>query len=276
MRRRFKPRHPLLIATALLLALGGYLYWNNHAIQIHIIQIPAHGLPAQLDGLRIAQISDLHNTSFGEDNKHLLSKLSQTKPDLIVITGDLIDSRRTDLPVALTFAAGAVDIAPTYYVTGNHESRVPEYLPLRQGLLDLGVTVLEDTRVLFEQENAKLSILGINDPTFGTFSTALPALTQNTKGYTVLLSHRPEKFEAYVQSGVDLVFTGHAHGGQIRIPFLGGLIAPHQGYFPTYDSGLYSKNNTHMIVSRGLGNSLFPFRVNNPPEIVVAVLNAEK
>lgn len=275
MKYPFKIRRFFLTAVALVAALIGYLYWNNHAIGCTTISIPAKDLPKEFDGLRIAHISDLHNTTFGPNHRNLLNKLSNTNPDLIFITGDLIDSRRTDLASAISFAQGSVNIATTYYVPGNHESRIEEYPQLRQALIDMGVIVLEDDQVSLTRDHASVSILGLRDPDFGSFSTALSTLTKQLSDYTLLLCHRPEKFEDYVHSNVNLVFTGHAHGGQIRIPFLGGLIAPHQGYFPNYTSGLHSQNNTHMIVSRGLGNSLFPFRINNPPEIVLAILQAQ-
>ena len=113
----------------------------------------------------------------------------------------------------------------------------------------------------------------MEDPAFsGTqaFSQALSDLASDA--FTVLLSHRPEFFDLYVQQGFPLVLSGHAHGGQIRLPFLGGILAPGQGFFPEYDSGLYTDETTSMVVSRGLGNSVFPFRLNNPPEIIIITL----
>ena len=147
-----------------------------------------------------------------------------------------------------------------------------------------GVNILENSYSSISKENSKINIIGINDPSFDALqlygytdqqiiSKDLEKLTNNSDEYTILLSHRPELFDTYCSYNINLVFAGHAHGGQIRLPFIGGVIAPNQGFFPQYTSGLYQKGNTNMIVSRGLGNSAFPFRINNRPEIVVVKLS---
>ena len=160
-----------------------------------------------------------------------------------------------------------------------------EYDELKEGLTELGVVVLEDERVELEQSGEIITLLGVNDPSFQTdyllgddetlMQGKLQELVSDYDGYAVLLSHRPELYEVYVESGADLVLSGHAHGGQFRLPFVGGLVAPNQGFFPEYDAGLYTKDNTHMLVSRGIGNSLLPFRINNCPEVILIELQAE-
>ena len=239
-------------------------------------------IPEAFSGFRIAQVSDLHNAEFGEGNSKLIELLSQTDPDMIVITGDLIDSRHTDSDLALEFARQAIKIAPVYYVSGNHEARVREYADLKMGLAEAGVVVLENQTVQITREGKSITLIGIDDPSFredylfgdaaSVTRAALAELQNESDGYTVLLAHRPELFDIYVESGVDLVFSGHAHGGQFRLPFIGGLVAPNQGFFPNYDAGLFSEDNTAMIVSRGVGNSIIPMRFNNRPEIVVVEL----
>ena len=213
----------------------------------------------------------LHNAQFGPDNAGLLSLLEERAPDLILLTGDLIDSRRTDVDTALAFAAGAARIAPTYYVPGNHEARLTSDFPrLEQGLGEAGVTVLRNGAVELERAGETLRLIGIDDPDFGTWTggeAGLAALLADLgagEGFTILLSHRPELFETYAAAGVNLAFTGHAHGGQVRLPFVGGLFAPHQGLFPRYDAGLYAAGEARMIVSRGLGNSIIPLRGEQP------------
>jgi predicted MPP superfamily phosphohydrolase len=130
--------------------------------------------------------------------------------------------------------------------------------------------------VELQRKGHTISLIGIDDPAFQTESVShvLQKLTAEDS-YTILLSHRPELFDTYVKNGIDLAFTGHAHGGQFRLPFVGGVIAPHQGFFPKYDSGLYTKNTTNMLVSRGVGNSMIPMRFNNRPEIIVVELRSE-
>ncbi|MFQ8927802.1 MAG: metallophosphoesterase [Evtepia gabavorous] len=128
---------PLLLLSLLL-----WVLWGNRTLLIHEIPLSLPGLPPAFDGMRIAQVSDLHNASFGKENRRLLQALSQAKPHLIVLTGDLVDSRRTNLPRALAFAARAAELAPTYFVPGNHEARLPQYPALKSGLKDAGVVVL--------------------------------------------------------------------------------------------------------------------------------------
>ena len=261
------------IIPVLILALVIWLLWANTAIEVNEWTIESADIPEQFGGFRIAQVSDLHNAEFGRDNERLLKLLRESEPDIIVITGDLIDSRNTDLQIALAFAEKAVQIAPCYYVSGNHESRISGWAALRKGLSDAGVTVLEDRSVTLERSGGTLTLVGLADPDFrGPFVAGLREMSGQQEGYTILLSHRPEYFELYADCGVDLVFSGHAHGGQVRLPFVGGLIAPGQGLFPEYDSGLYRQGDTVMLVSRGLGNSIAPLRVNDRPEILVAVL----
>ena len=271
-----------MLALAALAALGIWLLWGNTALTAHEISVSSPRLPGAFDGLRIAQVSDLHNAQFGSDNAGLLSLLEERAPDLILLTGDLIDSRRTDVDTALAFAARAARIAPTYYVPGNHEARLTSDFPrLEQGLGEAGVTVLRNEAVELERAGETLRLIGIDDPDFGTWTggeAGLAALLADLgagEGFTILLSHRPELFETYAAAGVDLAFTGHAHGGQVRLPFVGGLFAPHQGLFPRCDAGLYAAGEARMIVSRGLGNSIIPLRVNNRPELVVAELSRE-
>lgn len=193
----------------------------------------------------------------------------------------MIDSRQTDIEVTVRFAREAVKIAPCYYVPGNHESRLTEYAEFKQKLLDAGITVLEDAAVAIERSGARILLQGMVDPAFRTddillhmdetVRAQLESLPKED-AFTVLLSHRPELFPQYKDHSADLVFTGHAHGGQIRLPWIGGLYTPSQGWFPEYDAGTFTEQGVTMIVSRGVGNSAFPLRVNNRPEVVVVEL----
>ena len=278
-----KRRIVLAVIVAILLALIIWIIWGNTALELSTYTVTSDKLPEAFDGYRIAHISDLHNTEIGANNEKLISMLKNAEPDMIAITGDLIDSRNTNVETALQFAEKAIKIAPCYYVSGNHEARVSEYEELKSGLTELGVIVLEDERTEIEISGEKISLLGVDDPSlqtdylFGYSATVmqnkLQGLVVDGNIYTILLSHRPELYEVYTESKVDLVLSGHAHGGQFRLPFVGGLVAPNQGFFPKYDSGLYSEDNTNMIVSRGIGNSILPFRFNNRPEVILIELS---
>ena len=274
------------ILIAVLLVLIIWTIWGNTALMVSTVTVSSNRIPTAFNGFLIAQVSDLHNAVFGENNAELLQILSECKPNIIVVTGDLVDAEHTDIDVALDFAKEAAQIAGTYYVTGNHEGSLSQYDELKTGLESMGVVVLEDASMQLEYNGEKVTLIGLSDPSFtlkgnmigevpAMVDTKLRGLIGDKDDYTILLSHRPEVFETYVNCGVDLVLSGHAHGGQFRLPFIGGLVAPNQGLFPKYDAGLYTKGDTNMIVCRGLGNSIIPIRFNNCPEIVLLELIAE-
>lgn len=283
MDKRKRKRWIVLAALCALLAcLIPYLLWANAALTVSHVELDL--LPGE-GSFTIAQVSDLHNAEFGGGNRELLTILEEAEPDLIAITGDLIDSRRTDPVPALAFLEGAVELAPVCYVTGNHEFRAYDaYQDLKSQMEELGVIVLENEAVVLEE--VPLRVIGLDDPSFGVRSdpsatpeqilqgalTALAPQAGEEDLRTVLLAHRPEYVELYAQHGADLVLSGHAHGGQVRLPGVGGLYAPGQGFLPAYTSGLYQIGETSLVVSRGLGNSLFPLRVNNRPEVVLVKL----
>ena len=256
----------LAVAAAVLVALVIWIAWGNTALELNTYTIKSPSLPESFDGYRIAHVSDLHNTEIGKDNEKLLSLLQDAEPDMIAITGDLIDSRNTDVEVALQFIREAVKIAPCYYVTGNHESRISEYSVLKAGMETAGVVILEDARTEISLGGETITLIGVNDPSFRTndlsgdsvtvMDAKLTQLHGDDNEFTILLSHRPELFDTYVKNNIDLVLSGHAHGGQLRLPFIGGLVAPHQGMFPEYDAGIYTEENTNMIV-RGVWATVF-------------------
>lgn len=277
----------VLIPVALILAfiVGGIVC--NNALELNTYTITSPDLPESFDGYKIAQVSDLHNCTIGADNSKLVNMLKEASPDIIVLTGDIIDCRTPDVKTALDFVAEATEIAPCYYVTGNHEKRVPEELEdLLEGLYGLGVNILRNETAEITQNGETIYLLGVDDPHFTTHETyeseevvtnrVLSELVpEDSSAFTVLLAHRPDLFEFYAEHNIDLTFSGHAHGGQIRLPFVGGLYAPDQGLFPKYDGGLYTSGTSSLIVSRGVGNSLFPLRIFNPPEVILVELQSE-
>ena len=282
MTKKKKRMFVFAVVATILLGLIIWTAWGNTALELNLYIISSDRLPEAFDGYRIAHVSDLHNTEIGKDNEKLLAMLREADPDIIAITGDIIDSRNTDIDIALQFTKTAMEIAPCYYVTGNHEARVSEYDELKQGLTEQGVIILEDKCIGLDKSEETISLLGVNDPSFQTdylfgdsetvMQSKLQEIINEEDTYTILLSHRPELFEVYTESKVDLVLSGHAHGGQFRLPFVGGLVAPNQGLFPKYDAGLYTEENTNMIVSKGIGNSILPFRFNNRPEVILIEL----
>ena len=281
-----RKKRVLFVVVFVLVVLIVWTLWGNTALEVNEYEVVSDRIPQGFEGFRIAQVSDLHNAEFGEGNEKLIQLLSQTDPDIIVLTGDLIDSRHTDIEIALDFARQEIKLAPVYYVSGNHEARVREYEDLKMGLAEAGVVILENQNVQITREGESITLMGIDDPSFqedylfgdseSVARQAIDDLQNESEGYTILLSHRPELFDLYVDTGMDLVFSGHAHGGQFRLPFVGGLVAPNQGFFPKFDEGRFTEENTTMIVSRGVGNSIIPIRFNNRPEIVLVTLRNMK
>lgn len=258
----------LLIVIALLL----FCNFQNKHLETTYYTYKAEQLGADLEGYRIVQISDLHNVKFGKNNQKLVDRIRECEPDMIVLTGDLVDSNHTNVDRAVQFVNEIVKICPVYYVTGNHEYWLDtsEYENLMDGLASAGVVILDDQVVEISRGDAKLRLVGLDDKSLA--DGTLEALLSDEKELTVVLAHEPQYFARYAGTGVDLVLSGHAHGGQFRLPFVGGIVAPDQGFLPEYTAGEYYMNGTEMIVSRGLGNSVIPVRLFNYPEIVCVEL----
>lgn len=273
----------LIILIAVLMVSAGLL-WGNSSIVTTEYTVSPENLPESFEGFRIVHISDLHNTDFGGK---LIEKTAAAKPDIIVVTGDIVDSYSPDIPVAVEFAKEVCKIAPVYYVTGNHERRIAEYGSVKAQLEAAGVEILEGETVEITRNGEKISLTGIDDINFfmginpqeqySAFSQKLNALVaESGDEMNILLSHKPEFLDLYSDCGFDIVFCGHAHGGQIRLPFIGGVFTPDQGFFPEYTEGVHTSGKTNMVISRGLGNSIFPLRVFNRPEIIVCNLGEAK
>lgn len=257
-------------------------------MDISKITFSSRNLPDDFSGSRIVHISDLHNRTFGRKQKELIKITKQLHPDYIFITGDLIDQHHRNIDSVCCYLEAISDMAPIYYVTGNHEWETRDKgKELFSFMKNKGIHILHDRIVEIEKGSNKIQLLGIDDPykisaKRKTKSDALYSkeflkrfirMVRNKKQmFTVLLSHRPEFIHFYAKANIDLVFSGHAHGGQFRIPGIGGVLAPHQGFFPKYTEGMICESNTCMVVSRGLGNSGFPFRINNSPEVVLVTL----
>lgn len=258
---------------------AAFLYWQNNGIHTTEYIYKDDALPQEFKGFRIVQISDFHNS------KQLVGKtaalVQSQKPDIITITGDLFDCRHTDIDAGLALVDRLVKIAPVYYVRGNHEARMPATDSLTDAIARKGVNVIENQKVTIKKYGSSITLMGMADPRFiaddnqsekvrTIFRKRLLGLTEGDDSFKVLLSHRPEFIHTYRDSGVNLALTGHAHGGQFGVPFTDyGVFVPNQGIFPPYAAGIKKLDDTTVVISRGIGNSAFPFRLFNRPEVVV-------
>ncbi len=271
-----------------LLCIVLFLHWNNKSIVTTEHVYRNEKLPKAFEGYRITHVSDLQSEYFGKQQCNLIEKVKESQPDLIVYTGDLLDRNHTDFDAARTAMEGLLQIAPVFYVNGNHEMAVEENVmnAFYDELASMGVTVLFDCKAAVSKDGASIWLLGLSEHTvFGckdfvrdnsapldmeVFEEALSALRSQAEAdaFTILLAHEPQYLQAYGKAGFDMAFAGHAHGGQIRLPFTDGLFAPGQGVLPKLTSGVHQWEKMTLFISRGLGNSTFPFRVFNRPEIV--------
>lgn len=279
----------ILIFFIMFIILISFLYFENNSIQLTKKEVYSSKVSKDFHGFKIVQISDLHSKVFGKNNKRLVEKIKDEEPDIIVITGDLVDRRRYNEDKSLDFINEIKDAYPIYYVTGNHEAWSGKFTSLERKLKERKVNVLRNEKLVVNKAGSHINILGVDDPAFSTkdYSEAYKDFEiiknelnsieyDKEREFNILLSHRPELFDIYEEAGIDLAFAGHAHGGQINIPFIGGVVAPNQGVFPQYYKGAYNKNNTTMIVSRGLGNSLAPQRLFNRPEIISMIIYSKQ
>ena len=277
--------------TAAAAASVPYFLRQNSDLQASHYVFRSAKVRGALEGYRITQVSDLHNKEFGKGNCHLLALIEAQMPDLIAITGDLMDSYHTNLRRAVDFAARVSKIAPCYFVTGNHEHRmtVEKLTAFLRELEDAGVRVLRNeavelgmkARTISEGEtddappaepSSYFRLIGVDCQQGKTDTLQRLMLMRDPEELNILLSHKPHYAASYQKAGVDLVLSGHAHGGQWRFPGIGGLYAPGQGIVPKYTAGMYRIGDTVLCVSRGLGNSSFPIRIDNKPEVVTVIL----
>ncbi len=279
-RRGCLPR--LVIGCLLVLALVGFYRYSNESIQVEEAEFRSDRLPYGFDGFRAVLISDLHGAVFGEDNEALLEKVREAAPEAIFLTGDLVDKYRgIDWDYVEDTAAALSAVAPTYYVTGNHEWAAGSVRELKAVLEEHGVTVLSNEFVTLTRKDAEIVLAGIDDPNgYADQKTPeeLAAEVYAAEGdpFWILLAHRNDRFEKqYSLLGADLTLSGHGHGGIIRLPFTDGLLSTNRSFFPTHTDGFYEDNGATVFVSRGLGNSGISRRLFNRPELAVLTFRSE-
>ena len=276
--------------------LAAFLHWQNYGLRLKRYNISDPRLPEAFKGFKILQVSDYHNT--GLLHKKIVNNAVLQNPDIILITGDLFDCRRYDKQRGLSLAEDLVKIAPVFFVSGNHESRLKDYDEVILRLEKAGVNIADNKKFAIEKDGDYITLVGMPDPQFylgaderggrplrdpqekrtkrvrELFRRDLFRMCKADNSFKILASHRPEFIHTYSDGDISLAFTGHAHGGQFGVPFADtGVYVPNQGFFPKYASGVKYEKDTCEIISRGLGNSVFPQRLFNRPQLVCVVLN---
>ncbi len=264
-----------------------YFYIDTNKLEMTEYQIYSERLPSSFDGFRIMFLSDLHEAEFGENQTRLIEKIKNIEPDIIVVGGDIFSALPESFEKIEYLFKEVSKLAPTYYTPGNHESHEGAYYEMLKEIVDLDIKILFNQHQTISIGQQSIDILGLRDPGFAPdikinkpreiaereLKQLIPEQPEN---FSVLISHRPDYIEIYGKSGVDVVLTGHAHGGQIRVPFIGPIVAPGQGFFPKLTQGVHYSGNTAVVISRGLGVSeLLPIRTFNRPELVLVVLRHE-
>lgn len=278
-------RKKIIITATVLIVLAALNFWAFfNGIVIEKYEIESDKINED-SSVRIVAIADLHSHIYGEEQQILIEKIKAQKPDVIALVGDIVDDNG-DMRGAELLLAGIVDIAPAYFVTGNHEIRTGEVQKIKKVFDSYGVIVLENEYSDVRINGIDLRICGIEDPEIYESAnnqqrTSEDEMLARFKGLddsrvNILLAHRPERIEAYKQYNFDVVLSGHAHGGQIRILLLvNGIFAPDQGFFPKYAGGLYEHGGLSHIVSRGFAYNPNLPRIFNPPEVVVVDIKAK-
>lgn len=255
--------------------------------QITEYRIRSPKLRGMKDHVKVLFLSDLHNCSYGENNHDLLKAIKDAAPAFIFIGGDMLVRRNgTSYEATLKFLGQLPKICPVYYANGNHEQKLkmePEcfeqsYEDYKKALLSYGIHMLENESVTLDFKGEKVTLTGLEIPLKGYrkfYHCKLEAedisscIGEASSDYQILLAHHPGHVPLYKNWGADLILSGHLHGGVLRLPFLGGFIAPDFRLFPKYSGGIYKEKEVTIVVSRGLGVHSMPLRIFNPPQLVV-------
>ncbi len=265
---------------------GSYTFYDNFRLDVTVYSISSEKLSSDFDGYKIAHISDYHNRSSETINNSIYESLREHSPNIIVFTGDAVDSKNPDFEQSISFMKSIQEIAQVYFVTGNHEYRLSkshtdEYKSFITAIESIGVIILDGDSVKLETSDGSfVTLYGIRDPYFTecnareikTATDELCAELKLEEGFKILLSHHPEQMDVYAKYGFDLVLSGHSHGGQITL-FGFTFKVPDQSGLPKYTSGLYEQGKTDMIVSRGIGYSVVPLRLFCPSQLVYIEFN---
>lgn len=268
-----------LIILALIAAAAAFLIKDSREdLEISRYEVASQKLPESFDGFKIVQLSDLHGAEFGEDGMELVDKVGSLEPDMIALTGDFVTDEG-DLAAVKKLAGRLTELCPVYFVSGNHEFGSGLAIKVRNILERAGVKYLSNEYLTISRGEDEILLGGVEDPLAYADMLSPDELAQKMNdaapdAFKILLGHRNYWMTEYPELPVDLIFCGHAHGGLIRIPGVGGLIGTDRRLFPDFDAGQFNNGRYTLIVSRGLGNSVPIPRIFNRPEIVCVELSS--
>ena len=275
-----KRRRIVWLAALILLALAGAsMLLSKYGLEVTRLELGFNGLPAGFDGFKIVQLSDLHGSSFGQDNEKLIEKIREEEPELIALTGDFLDEGKAgrELPELSSLVSELIRIAPVYFVSGNHDWASGEVHTLFETLEEAGAVCLRNDFLSLERGGDSLILAGVEDPNGPADMETPEELVSRLReaapaAFVLLLAHRAYWAERYPELDVDLILCGHTHGGIVRLPLLGGVAGTNFSLFPEYDAGLFDTGRYKLFISRGLGNSVPLPRFLNTPEIASVTL----
>jgi len=277
------------IALTILIFAVSFYYFDNYTVGTKVFRIKDKNIPQSFDGYKILHLSDLHNSNYGHHNDVLIKKINKLNPDLVCYTGDMVDKSSANSSNFFNLAEALSKKYPAYFITGNHEDRLREKdrKKLFADVENLGIKILDNEKIRLIRDEGEVNLYGLNlegkyfRRTYDKFTKELQLSKQDIEailgdkeaGYSILLTHNPLYFEAYSDYGIDLTFSGHVHGGLIRLPIIGGILSPDRIFNPKYDRGLYEKKGSKIITSPGLGGT--KLRFFNRPMIYMVILEAE-
>lgn len=260
------------------------IYIDNNVFEVSNLSVTDEEIPEAFDKVKVLHISDLHNKSYGEKNEVLLSKIDEIAPDYIFLTGDMVSSHDTDFSVFYDFASKIGAKYSCYYILGNHELDLKN--KDRQSICDTlesyNITVLDNEKTVLTRNGEQINLYGMwYNPKYYiredfTEEKMKEIIGTSEEGFNILLSHNPDDFKIYANWGADLTFSGHVHGGMVRLPFVGGIISPNRTLFPEYDAGIYEYQGSELVVSKGMSRGQTGVRLFNQPELIVIELNSGK
>ncbi|WP_186579511.1 metallophosphoesterase [Aquibacillus kalidii] len=267
----------VIVLLIVIISIGTKAYYDTNVFKVNRVLFTSDKLPENAE-LTVLQISDLHSKVFGDDNKKLVKTVEESDADIIVITGDLIDRRTNSLKAVFSLIDRLININEhIYFVSGNHEWDNPSKEELLSGLAERNVTLLNNENTQIHVNDITLNVVGVDDVSTEHEDMDKAFDSVGKEGYTILLSHSPNVVEKYTNIPADLILSGHTHGGQVRLPWIGAIIAPDQGLFPKLDKGTFDiGKDQYLYLDSGLGTSMAPIRFLNQSQMSLIKITGRK